>query len=338
MPQGARDQSAGEEIDVGHGQDFWRGAYERMYRIRSFELRALELQAAGEIPAVIHSSAGQEAISVGMTLALRPGDFLTSTHRGHGHLIGRGMELDRLLAELCGKKTGVCGGRGGTMHVVDLDLGILGTNGIVGAGIPIAVGAALSILLDGDDRVVMCFFGDGALSTGAFHEAVNLAALWRLPVVFACENNQYAESTPVREALPIDDIVPRAASYGIPGHVIDGNDLRACLSAAREAVGSAREGRGPTLIQAETYRYHGHYSGDRGLYRPPEEVEDWQKRDPVERLRRELLASGAADEAALAAAEQKVRDEIARAVEFARRSPEPDPGTVLDHVYASHDV
>lgn len=313
----------------------WLEAYERMCRIRAFEVRALELQADGEIPAVIHSSAGQEAVSVGMTMPLRPGDFLTSTHRGHGHLIGRGVELGGLLAELCGKKAGICGGRGGTMHIIQPDLGILGTNGIVGAGIPIAAGAALTILLDGDDRVVMCFFGDGAVNTGAFHEAVNLAALWRLPVVFVCENNQYAESTPVRETLPIEDIMPRAASYGIPCEVIDGNDVRACLSAARQAIGAARRGAGPTMIQADTYRIHGHYSGDRGVYRPREEAAEWQQRDPIERLRRDLLQSGIAEDTALAAIDARVRREIDQAVDFARRSPEPHPDTVLDHVYAS---
>jgi len=312
----------------------WLEAYRRMERVRRFETKAVELFRAGELPGFIHPSVGQEATSVGMTFDLGPDDSITSTHRGHGHVISKGAALDRMFAELYGKETGFCRGRGGSMHIIDPAHGILGANGIVGAGIPIAVGAALASSLDGTDRVTVCFFGDGAVNTGAFHEALNMAGLWRLPVVFVCENNQYAESTAFRDVIPTADLRPRAASYGMPGEVIDGNDISVCLATAGAAVARAREGEGPTLVQADTYRWYGHHTGDVAPYRTAEELAEWKGRDPIERLTRALTDAGEAPEA-LEAVGAEIDAEIEEAVAFARRSPDPAPDTVLESVYSA---
>jgi 2-oxoisovalerate dehydrogenase E1 component len=300
-----------------------------MRRIRTFEERALELVRSGAIPGVIHSSIGQEAVAVGATFDLGPDDCLTSSHRGHGHVIARGVRLGPLLAELMGKEPGLSRGRGGTMHLFEPALGVLGTNGIVGSGIPIAVGAALAMQLEGSPRVVVSLFGDGAVNTGAFHEAANLAALWQLPVVFVCENNQYAESTRFSDSVPTEDLMPRAASYGMPGRVIDGNDVAACLTTITEAVSRAREGSGPSLVQADTYRWHGHYSGDSEVYRDREEVETWKARDPLARLRSALLD---AVDRGLETVDAEVADEVEDAVRSASSAPEPDPASVAENV------
>ena len=309
--------------------------YERMYRIRQFEERSVELFRAGELPGFIHPSVGQEAVPVGLTYHLSAHDMLTSTHRGHGHILAKGASVRGMFAELFAKETGLCRGRGGSMHIIDSSVGVLGANGIVGGGIPIAVGAALASQHAGDDRVTVCFFGDGAVNIGSFHEALNLAAIWKLPVVFVCENNQFAESTRFTDNMAIPDLRPRAAGYGIPGLLIDGNDIEACLAAGQEAVARARSGEGPSLIQADTYRWYGHHMGDVAPYRTAEEVEAWRARDPLVALRRTLEASGPLGRKRVSQAEQRVNEEMDDAIQFARDSPEPDPAHVLDHIFVT---
>lgn len=307
--------------------------YRRMRLVRTFEERAVVLFKAGELPGFVHPSVGQEASSVGFTFELSERDLLTSTHRGHGHVLAKGLELEPMLAELYGKETGACRGRGGSMHVMDLQHGVLGANGIVGGGIPIAVGAGLAIQLDGDDRVVVAFFGDGAVNTGSFHEALNLAAVWGLPVIFVCENNQYAESTRFSDAIATKDLMPRAAAYGMPGHVVDGNDVEACLDTAHTAIQRARAGDGPTLVQAETYRWYGHHTGDVAPYRSDEELASWKERDPIARLL-SLLEDLGIEHSALDAIDQDVEAAIDEAVEAARNAPDPNPAQLLQGVYA----
>lgn len=308
--------------------------YRLMQRIRQFEQKAVELFTAGHLPGFLHSALGQEAAEVGACAALTPADYITSTHRGHGHVIAKGARLDRMMAELYAKETGYCKGKGGSMHIIDAGLNILGANGIVGAGLPIANGAALAAKLRGTDQVVMCFFGDGASNTGAFHEALNLAATWALPVVFVCENNLYAESTAQRYHQSIQDVAVRASAYGMPGVVVDGNDLVAVHEVAQKAVARARAGEGPTLMECKTYRWLGHYVGDPGVYREKEEVEAWIKQDPIVRFRTRVLSDGLMTEEQLSRIDAEVAAEMAAAVRFAQESPAPDPELALAHVLA----
>ena len=306
----------------------------RMWRIRIFEERSIELFTAGELPGFLHAQIGQEATCVGTCLALRDDDYITSTHRGHGDIIAKGARLDRMFAELYAKATGYCRGKGGSMHMFDASLGILGANGIVGAGLPIATGAALASKMQGLDRVAVSFFGDGASNEGAFHEALNMASVWRLPVVFLCANNEYAESTPRRTHQAIEDIAARAGGYAIPGVVVDGMDVLAVHEVVAEAVARARRGEGPTLVEAKTYRYYGHYVGDPGLYRSKEEVEAAQARDPIRSFEARLAVTGILDEAGCRAIEAAVRADVEAAVEFGRQSPEPDDAVAFEDVYA----
>jgi 2-oxoisovalerate dehydrogenase E1 component len=321
------------EITDSRPAEEWTDVYRMMQRIRRFEEKAVKLFKAGELPGFIHPSVGQEAVSVGMTHDLRQNDMITSTHRGHGDIIAKGAQFDRMFAELYGKETGYCHGRGGSMHIMDKESGILGANGIVGGGIPMATGAGLRFKLDGLDNVVVCFFGDGAVNTGSFHEALNLGSLWDVPVIYVCENNQYAESTPFEEALPIESLAARAASYGMPGHVIDGNDIRACLHTMSEALARARSGEGPSLIQANTYRWYGHHTGDTAPYRTAEELERWKQQDPIARLENDLLQAGVLTGTTVEEILAEIDEEIERAVEFARSSPAPEPATVLQNVF-----
>jgi acetoin:2,6-dichlorophenolindophenol oxidoreductase subunit alpha len=309
-------------------------SYTAMCRIRAFEEEAVRLFRNGELPGFIHPSVGQEAVPVGVCHHLDRDDMITSTHRGHGHLIAKGAPLAGMFGELMGLEGGLCRGRGGSMHIMDATVGILGANGIVGGGLPIAVGAGLASQQRGLDRVVVSFFGDGSVNTGSFHEALNLAAVWRLPVIFVCENNQYAESTAFESVLPTADLGPRAASYGMPGEVIDGNDLLDVLRAAGDAVRRARAGDGPTLIQADTYRWYGHHTGDVAPYRDPEELESWKARDPIARLAALIARRGPVARRRLAGLEEAVSQEIREAVEVARGYPPPDPATVTRDVYA----
>ncbi len=305
----------------------------QMHLIRAFEETVEQLYAAGKMHGTMHLSIGQEAVAVGAIAALRPDDYITSTHRGHGHAIAKGQDIRAMLAELLGKETGICRGRGGSMHLADLERGNLGANGIVAGGIPIAVGAGLSIRMQGQDRVVLCFFGDGAANHGNFHEGLNMAAIWRLPVVFLCENNQYAMSMPIRKAMAVPRVADRAAAYGIPGETVDGMDVLAVYRAVRTAVERARRGEGPTLIEAITYRYKGHSKSDRQVYRTKEEVQAWMARDPIARFRAWLIAQGWLSEAEAAEIEARARQAIEEALRAAEGDPEPRVDQLTEGVY-----
>ena len=312
--------------------------YQRMLLIREFELRAINERRAGLIPGFIHSCVGQEATAVGACAALRTSDVITSTHRGHGHLIAKGGEAKYMMAELAARDTGYCGGKGGSLHMTDFDLGILGANGIVAGGIPMASGAALAFQMRGEDRVALAFFGDGAVNEGAFHEAANLAGLWQLPIIFFCENNLYGEGTPQSKQAPVADLAVRAEGYAFPGGIVDGNDVLAVYEAARTAAERARAGSGPTFIEGKTYRFRGHYEGDPMVYRAKEEMEAWRQRDPISVFADRLLDAGLASELELQAVADRVQETLDEAVDFAAASPQPQPESALEGVYYdAHD-
>lgn len=306
--------------------------YRMMLLIRRFEERLSDLFGEGAIGGTSHFCLGQEACAVGAIAALRPDDLVTSNHRGHGHFLAKGADPRRLLAELFGKATGYSGGRGGSQHMADFGIGFLGSNGITGGMIPIATGAALSQKLQRTGRVTLCFFGDGACGAGTFHEAVNMGAIWDLPIVYFLENNAYAMSTPTSQAFRIEDLAQRAASYGIPGVTVDGNDYMAVREATAAAVERARAGDGPTLIEAKTYRCCGHSKSDGCEYRPEGELQRWLARDPIDLMQRTLMDAGVLDEAADTAVRAEVEAQLAAAVQFAQASPGPDPATVADGV------
>jgi pyruvate dehydrogenase E1 component alpha subunit len=305
-----------------------------MLLIRAFEEKAEELYGLGRVHGTMHLSIGQEAVAVGVCQALRPDDYILSTHRGHGHCLAKGADVRRVMAEFLGKETGYCRGRGGSMHIADVEGGNLGANGIVGGGLPIATGVGLSIQMRRSGQVCVAFFGDGAANEGAFHESVNLASIWDLPVVFVCENNQYAMSMPVRQSMRVERVSDRACAYGIPGRTVDGMDVLAVFEAASEAVERARAGGGPTLLECVTYRYRGHSKSDRQRYRTREEVARWRAQDPIERLRRLLEEQGLVQPGEFDALAAAAREQVEEAVRFAEASPEPDPSTLLEDVYA----
>jgi 2-oxoisovalerate dehydrogenase E1 component len=308
----------------------------QMMRVRAFEERAVRLKSRGVIPGALHTSIGHEATIVGACLAVETDDYMTGFHRSHGHPIAKGAKLTPLMAELFGKSTGICKGKGGSMHLADFSVGSIGESGIVGAGLPIAVGAALSAQMRGTDRVCLCFFGDGAANGGPFHESLNLAAIWKAPVIFLCENNQYAITVASAYAMAVEDVATRAVSYDIPGVVVDGQDVLAVHEAVSEAVARARAGNGPSLIEAKTYRFREHEELGFNLhYRPQEEIERWRSRDPVALFREELLRCAVLDEARLSELEEDVRAEVDEAVEFAKASPLPEPEDALDHVFVT---
>ena len=311
-----------------------RAALLRMHVIRKFEEVAEASYMRGLVHGTMHLSIGQEASAVGSILALRPDDYILSTHRGHGHCIAKGADPSRMLAEFFGKETGYCRGRGGSMHIADVEGGNLGANGIVAGGLPIAVGVGMSIKAQKQDRVCMVFFGDGATNEGAFHESLNLASIWKLPVVFVCENNKYAMSMDVALAMPVANVADRACAYAMPGTIVDGNDLPAVAAAARQAVLHARNRDGPSLIECKTYRLRGHSKSDRNLYRTKDEIDAWRKRDPIARLADEAEARGRLSRDALAAIAKDAEGIIERALEFAKASPEPDPADLTRDVYA----
>jgi len=310
--------------------------YRTMSRVRRFEERARQEYRKGALPGMLHLSVGEEAVSVGACAALEPGDSVTSNHRGHGHCIARGGDVRRMFAELFGKATGYCGGKGGSMHIADPALGIIGANGIVGGGLPIATGCGLASRLRGDDRVTLCFFGDGASNQGSFHESLNLAALWKLPVIYVCENNLYAVSTRQNRAQAITDIASRATGYGMPGVVVDGQDVCAVHDTVGEAVGRARVGTGPTLVEAKTYRWYGHCEADppTTFYRTKEEEASWRLRDPLVLLRDRLLAASLATEAEMDLWDAEEEQLVQEAVRFARESPDPAVSSAAEGVYA----
>lgn len=306
----------------------------QMLLIRAFEEAAEQLYLQGMIHGTMHLSIGQEGSAAGACAALRPTDYILSTHRGHGHCIAKGARVDQMMAEFFGREAGYCRGRGGSMHMADVATGNLGANGIVAGGVPMAAGVGLSIQLQQQDRVVLVFFGDGAANEGAFHESLNLAAIWSLPVVYFCENNQYAMSMAITRASKLDRLSDRAAAYGMPGVSVDGNDLLAVYRATQEAVSRARSGGGPTLLEAQTYRWKGHSKSDKQRYRSKEEVKEWQARDPIARLAQQMLEGSLLTEGELSRLQAQVDAEIAAAIAFAKASPEPDPATILEGVYA----
>jgi TPP-dependent pyruvate/acetoin dehydrogenase alpha subunit len=308
--------------------------YERMLKIRHFENRVVDLFAAGEIPGNVHLYLGEEAVAVGACAALNDDDYITSTHRGHGHIIAKGGDVKRMMAELYGKATGYNKGKGGSMHIAAPSLGILGANGIVGAGLPIATGAALSAKLRKSGQVAVCFFGDGASNQGTFHEAVNIASAFDLPAVYVCENNLYAVGTRQSDVRKVEDIADRGVGYGIPGLAVDGNDVVAVYEACKEAVDRARAGMGPALIECKTYRWRTHFEGEPDTYRPPQEVRDWIAREPIAPYRKLLIEQGVLSETEADEVEADVVAELGRAVEYARQSPFPEPETALADLWA----
>jgi acetoin:2,6-dichlorophenolindophenol oxidoreductase subunit alpha len=311
--------------------------HRRMVRIRRFEERAGKLVESGDMPGFLHLYVGQEAVAAGVCSALTDADQITSTHRGHGHAIAKGAEFRPMFAELYGKTTGYCKGRGGSMHIVDMNRGMLGANAIVGGGIPIAVGAAFASQYRNDGTVAVSFFGDGATNIGAFHEAVNMAAVWDLPVIFICENNGYAEFTSQDRHMKLTDIAERAISYGIPGVIVDGMDALAVRAVMLDAVDRAKRGEGPTLIEAKTYRYFDH-QGIKGMripYRDPAEVEAWKTRDAITLIETIGVERGLATAEEFAAIWAETEADIEDGIEFARTSPDPDPADILDDVYTA---
>lgn len=314
--------------------EFLLEMYTSMQLIRAFEKMAEQSYTMGKIHGTMHLAIGQEASAVGSVAALDPDDYVLNTHRGHGVCIAKGVEIPRMVAEFYGKETGYCRGRGGSMHIANIEVGNLGANGVVAGGIPLAVGVGLSIKIRQRDQIVMCFFGDGAANSGAFHESLNMAAIWTLPIVFVCENNQYAMSYPIAKAINIDSLAERAASYGMSGKSVDGNDLLAVYNAALEAVEHARNGNGPSLLVNETYRWRGHSKSDRNLYRTKDEIETWKEKDPILRFESYLtsLAILSEDEAKQIANEAKIQ--IEEGVQFAEESPEPKVEDIEEGVYA----
>ncbi len=309
--------------------------YRRMSLIRVFEETVIDMVATAEAPGAVHSSAGQEGAIVGACLAVRADDYMTGTHRSHGHPIGKGAQIGPLMAELLGKRTGVCKGKGGSMHLADFSVGSLGESGIVASAIPVATGAGLSARILGNDRVCLCFFGDGAVNEGAFHEALNLAAIWKLPVIYLCENNGYAVSLAFTDSVNVPDVAVRGESYGMPGFVVDGQDAVATYRAVARAAERARLGGGPTLVEAKTYRYGPHAAGlVFGDTRPQDEIDLWKQRDPISIHGKRLLDEGLASESDLDELDEQVREEIAAAVQFARQSPYPDLEEAFDDLYA----
>ncbi|MFP4021600.1 MAG: thiamine pyrophosphate-dependent dehydrogenase E1 component subunit alpha [Halanaerobium sp.] len=308
--------------------------YEKMLKIRFFEDNAIKLFNQGLVRGPMHVYTGEEAVAVGACANLNDDDLITSTHRGHGHCIAKGGKVDKMAAELLAKGTGYCKGKGGSMHIADPDIGILGANGIVAGGMGIAAGSALSSKMRGTDQVTICFFGDGATNEGAFHEALNMAAIWDLPVVFVCENNLYGLTGPADEMLSVKDVAARANSYDMPGVIVDGNDVLDVYETVGEAVKRARKGGGPSLIEAKTYRWKGHFVGDPELYRDQEEVEKWKERCPIKKYKEFLIETKGIDSKELDEIEEKVKNEVKAAVKFAKESPEPEIETVFEDVFS----
>ncbi|MFN8628007.1 MAG: thiamine pyrophosphate-dependent dehydrogenase E1 component subunit alpha [Candidatus Binatia bacterium] len=311
--------------------------YRMMVTIRRFEETLRDLSVQGQIPGFVHVSIGEEAVPTGVCSALTDKDYLTTTHRGHGHMLAKGGKPRQMMAELFGKRTGYCKGKGGSMHIVSYDLGILGANGIVGGGIPIAAGAALASTFRGNEAVAVAFFGDGASNEGTFHETANLAGLWKLPLLLVCQNNCYAEFTPTSESTAVRDIAVRAQGYDMPGVIVDGNDVLAVYEATTTAVARAKRGEGPTLIEAKTYRWEGHVVGEQafiGEYRPADEVQAAKRRCPIVLFGQKMLATGFVDQAELDRIAAEVQREIAAAVEFAQTSPLPEPREALHDLFA----
>lgn len=306
-----------------------------MQTIRRFEERASDDYQAGAIYGVVHCYIGEEAVAVGVCAALNRDDQIISTHRGHGHCLAKGADLNRMMAELYGRQTGYCKGKGGSMHIADFSIGMLGANGIVAGGIPIVTGAGLAAQLEGKGRVAVSFFGDGASNAGPFHESINIAATWKLPMLYVCENNLYSAGTIAADTLALSDVAARAAGYGIPGVVVDGNDVMAVYEAAEAAVSRARAGQGPTLIECKTYRWRGHTErpGQEDP-RPKEEIEEWRQRDPINRFATNLMDQGLLTEEAWQQMDADILAAIEDAVKFSEESPFPDPDAAVEDIFA----
>ncbi len=325
MPQ-AIDQAIHVEVALG--------LYRTMLELRQFEMKVQELYRGAQLPGFVHLYIGEEAVGAGVCAHLKREDLVYSTHRGHGHALAKGVPARAVMAELFGKEAGCSGGRGGSMHMFAPEYGFMGTNGIVGSGIPLAAGAALSAKLRGTGQVTVCFFGDGASNAGSFHEGLNFAAQWNLPLVYVCENNLYATEMALERAAKNTEIASRAAAYLMPGVAVDGNDALAVYEIAGQAIQRARSGQGPTLIECKTYRLVGHHEGDPGTnYRTKEEVEAWKRRCPIKGLRETLLGNRLAEASELASIEAETARRIEDAVEYARKSPLPEASTVLDHLF-----
>lgn len=308
--------------------------YDKMYTIRKFEETTVKHYKAGNIPGFVHIYIGEEAVATGVCSALKKDDYITSTHRGHGHLIAKGGDVKLMMAELFAKSTGYCKAKGGSMHICDLALGIMGSNGVVGAGLPIATGVGVAAKMRGKGQVCVCFFGDGAANRGTFHESANMASVFKLPVIYVCENNYYGISGCTKDTMNIQDIVIRASSYGMPGIKVDGNDVTAMYNATKAAIELARNGGGPTFIEACTWRHRGHWEGDPDNYREQRQCEEWLTRDPIPRLAEYMITNSIATKDEIKSIESSVLAKIDNAVEFAKTSPKPKPEDLYTDVYA----
>ncbi len=306
----------------------------KMLLSRYFDEKVNDLYAEGQVHGTAHFYVGQESVAVGAISALKKGDVITSTHRGHGHAIAFGLDVDRMAAELLGQATGYCHGKGGSMHIADVKAGMLGANGIVGGSMGIVCGAGWAFKRRGQDHAALCFFGEGAANEGIFHETLNMAAIWKLPVVFVCENNQYGMSMNVKKATAVENISDRAAAYGMPGVTVAGSDLDEVNEATLAALERARAGEGPTLLEAITYRYLGHSKSDANLYRTREEISSWRKKDPIERFAAVLEGEGSLQEGEWQQLDEQVKEQIEEAFERAEREPDPEPESALEDVYA----
>ncbi len=321
-------------VELAKDQLLW--IYEHMRLIREFEDRAAYLFAAGKLPGAVHLYAGEEAIAVGVCALLTERDHITSTHRGHGHCIAKGMEINAMMAELYGKASGACKGKGGSMHIADVDRGMLGANGIVGAGGPLACGAGLTAKVKGTDQVTVCFFGDGAAEQGTIHESMNLASIWKLPVVFVCENNGYAQTTPLRYHCATSNIADRAKAYCMPGLEVDGTHVFAVYEAAAEAIARARRGDGPTLLECRAFRYYGHFQGDNLSYYAEEEKAKLRTRDPIDKFIKRVIRRNLLSRAELVEIDVRAKRVVDEAVGFAEQSSYPTLDEVMTDVYVSY--
>jgi pyruvate dehydrogenase E1 component alpha subunit len=309
--------------------------YARMWRIRLFEEQAEYQSSQGKVLGALHTYIGEEAVAVGVCSHLNNTDYITSTHRGHGHCIAKGADIKKMMAELFGRATGYCKGKGGSMHIADFKVGMLGANGIVAGGFGLATGAGLAAQLRGSGQAAVCFFGDGAANRGPFHENINIAAVWKLPVVYVCENNQYAQWTPQSDVTLVTDIASMSAAYGIPGLQVDGMSILDVYEAAGEAIERARRGEGPTLLECKTYRFHGHNFGDPQLYRTREEIAEWaEQRDPIRRLATHMKEEGVLTDEQERTIQHQIADEVQAAVRFAEESPYPTPDELYKDVYS----
>jgi TPP-dependent pyruvate/acetoin dehydrogenase alpha subunit len=313
--------------------------FRKMLTIRRFEERAIQEYQSGNLYGFIHSYIGQEAIAVGVCSHLRIDDRIVSNHRGHGHCIAKGADMKRMMAEIFGKRTGYCKGKGGSMHIADFKIGMLGANGIVGAGLPIATGSAIAAQLEGGDRISVVFFGDGACGEGEFHESLNLASIWKLPIVFVCENNMYGVNTLTSYSMAAENVADRAVAYSMPGEVADGNNLFTVYETAEKAVNRARKGEGPSLIEFQTYRWRSHFEGG-GMpdLRPGDEIEEWKKKCPVAFMERQLFEMGLMHTDELKALDKEIMSQVQAAVEFAKQSPNPRPEDALEDIFSEEGV